>query len=51
LVSPVTVPAVGAGLPVIVVGAWGVDPMNGVTVYVVTDPPVDGAVQVRPADV
>ena len=38
-------------MPVISVGAWALDPMNGVTVYVVTDPPVAGAVQVSPAEV
>ncbi len=32
LVSPVTVAEVAGGLPLTVVGAWAVAPMNGVTV-------------------
>jgi hypothetical protein len=45
LVSPLTVPVVGAGEPVNVVGDCGVEPTYGVMVYVVAGPPVEGALQ------
>ena len=52
LVRPGTVVEVGAGLPVTVTGVCAVEPMNGVTVYVVIvlPPLFVGAVQVTVAD-
>jgi hypothetical protein len=52
LVNPVTVVEVGAGLPVTVTSVCAVEPMNGVTVYVVIvlPPLFVGAVQVTVAD-
>ena len=52
LVSPVTVVEVAGGLPVTVTGVCAVEPMNGVTVYlvIVLPPLLDGAVQFTVAD-
>ena len=52
LVSPVTVVEVAGGLPVTVTGVCAVEPMNGVTVYlvIVLPPLLDGAVQLTVAD-
>ena len=52
LVSPVTVVEVAGGLPVTVTGVCAVEPMNGVTVYLVMvlPPLLDGAVQFTVAD-
>ena len=52
LVSPVTVVEVAGGLPVTVTGVCAVEPMNGVTVYlvIVLPPSLDGAVQFTVAD-
>jgi hypothetical protein len=52
LVSPLTVVDVAGGLPVTVTGVCAVEPMNGVTVYlvIVLPPLFDGAVQLTVAD-
>src|SRR5262249_60831651 len=52
LVSPDTVVEVAGGLPVTVTGVCAVEPMNGVTVYlvIVLPPLLDGAVQLTFAD-
>jgi hypothetical protein len=52
LVNPLTVVLVAAGFPVTVTGDCAVEPMNGVTVYVVIVlPPVfDGPVQLTVAE-
>ena len=52
LVSPVTVVEVAGGLPVTVTGVCAVEPMNGVTVYLVIalPPLLVGAVQLTVAD-
>ena len=52
LVSPVTVVEVAGGLPVTVTGVCAVEPMYGVTVYLVMalPPLLDGAVQLTVAD-
>ncbi len=52
LVSPVTVVEVAGGLPVTVTGVCAVEPMYGVTVYLVIalPPLLDGAVQLTVAD-
>jgi hypothetical protein len=42
-VKPVTVAPVAGGDPDTVVGVCAVDPMYGVTVYVLGKPPVEGA--------
>jgi hypothetical protein len=50
-VSPVIAAPVGAGLPVTVLGARGVPPVHGVTVYdVMVEPPLFGAVHVTLAE-
>jgi len=51
-VRPVTVVDVTGGLPVTVTGVWAVEPMNGVTVYVVIvlPPLLTGAVQLTEAE-
>ena len=53
LVSPVTVAEVAGGLPVTVTGVCAVEPMYGVTVYLVIalPPLLDGAVQLTVAAV
>jgi hypothetical protein len=52
LVSPFTLVLVAGGLPVTVTGVCAVEPMYGVTVYVVIvlPPLLDGAVQLTVAD-
>jgi len=50
LVSPVTTALVGAGVPLTAVVGCATAPMYGVTTYVVTGPPVDGAVQFSAAE-
>jgi len=52
LVSPVTCFVVAGGLPVTVTGVCAVEPINGVTVYVliVLPPVLVGAVQLTVAD-
>ena len=52
LVSPVTVVEVAGGLPVTVTGVCAVEPMYGVTVYLVIalPPLLDGAVQLTVAE-
>ena len=47
--SPTVAPVAG-GLPVTVVTGCGLDSMYGVIVYLVTGPPLDGALHVRLAD-
>ena len=48
---PDTVTEVGGGDPETVVGVWAVDPMNGVTVYMVSGlPPLAGAVHETAAE-
>jgi hypothetical protein len=44
-----TVAVVAGGVPVTVVGVWAADPMYGVIVYVVTEPPLLGADQLTVA--
>ncbi len=51
MVSPVTVVLVAGGEPLMVLGVCGVEPMKGVILYDVGDPPVAGADHVTLADV
>ncbi len=48
--SSLTVAVVAGGVPVTVVVGCASEPMYGVIVYLVTAPPLDGALQVRLAD-
>jgi hypothetical protein len=47
---PATVMLVAGGFPVRVEAVWAVEPTYGVTVYVVTGPPLDGADQLTVAE-